>query len=1074
MRRIRSSCAWLAFFGLLLVPTVAVSQAAAPAKASSTAEAQKEKTLSDRFEGLEFRNIGPFRGGRSIAVSGVRHQPYVFYFGGTGGGVWKTTDGGSNWEVVSDKDLKTGSVGAIAVSESDPNVVYVGMGESHIRGNLSHGDGVYKSTDAGRTWKNVGLRDTRQIARVRIHPGNPDLVYVAALGHAWGPNAERGIFRSEDGGKTWKKILYVDDKTGASDLAMDPNNPRTLYAGFWQVVRRPWELVSGGPGSSLWKSTDGGDTWKKLTEGLPEGLWGKVGVAASGAQPGRVFAFVEARHGGLFRSEDFGEKFTHVNDEHKIRERAWYYSWIIPDPKNADTVYLPNVFLHKSTDGGKTFSHLWAPHGDHHDVWIDPDDANRMILGNDGGATISYNKGKSWSSQENQPTAQFYRVTTDTQFPYWVYGSQQDNSNVGIASGVPGDAIGTADWHSAGGGESGWIAVDPKDPNIVYAGEYGGQITRYDHRTKQVRSIMAWPQLADGHATSDLKYRFQWNAPIMISPNDPKVLYHASQILLRSRDGGETWEEMSPDLTRNARDKQGKSGGPITIDITGVEVYSTVFALGESAAEPGVIWAGSDDGLIHVTRDNGKTWQDATPKGMPEWIQINAIDASPRDKGTAYVAATMYKFDDFRPYLYKTSDYGKTWTKIVNGIPDGAFTRVVREDPVRQGLLYAGTETGLYVSFDDGATWQSFQRNLPATPVTDLLVKNDDLVVATQGRAFWILDDLTPLRQWSQTVAGSPAHLFPPRATVRMDIEKPDEDEPPRPVGANMPAGVVVSYWLKDKPKEGETVKLEFLEGDTVLRTFSSEKPPKLEDLEEQAKRDEELKEKDKPLEPKAGVNRFVWDMRVVKPTLAPKAVFNEGTKAPPKVGPGTYKARLTVGGQSYTENVEVKPHPAGYATAADLKAQYDLLKSIRDRLSETHETVMKIRDVRKQVTELGDRAERLGKGDGLKKEAAAIAARLTAVEEKLTNPQIKSDEDDLNYEPRLDHDWTYLAAIVASADARPTPSSVQYYALLKGRLDAIEAEFQGILDKDVREFNRAVQDAKIPPVTAAPPKSSL
>ena len=482
-----------------------------------------------------------------------------------------------------------------------------------------------------------------------------------------------------------------------------------------------------------------------------------------------------------------------------------------------------------------------------------------------------------------------------------------------------------------------------------------------------------------------------------------------------------------------------------------------------------MIWAGSDDGLIHVTRDNGKTWQNVTPKGMPEWIQINAIDASPRDKGTAYVAATMYKLDDFRPYLYKTSDYGKTWTKIVNGIPDGAFTRVVREDPVRQGLLYAGTETGLYVSFDDGANWQSFQRNLPATPVTDLLVKNDDLIVATQGRAFWILDDLTPLRQWSATVAGETAHLFPTRATVRMDVDKPNEDEPPRAAGTNMPAGVVVSYWLKDKPKEGEVVTLEFLDGDTVLRTFSSQKPPKLEDLEEQAKRDEEQKDRDKPLEPKAGVNRFVWDMRVIKPTLMPKAVFNEGTKAPPKIAPGTYKARLTVGGQSYTEAIEVVPHPAGYATAADLKAQYDLLKSIRDRLSQTHETIMKVRDVRAQVTEVGDRAARLGKGDALQKQAAAIAARLTAVEEKLTNPQIKSDEDDLNYEPRLDHDWTYLAAIVASADAKPTPSSVQYYALLKGRLDAIEAEFQGILDTDVKAFNQAVQEAKIPPVTAAP-----
>jgi photosystem II stability/assembly factor-like uncharacterized protein len=1041
---------------------------------AQTAPAPKDKDakprgFSDLFEGLEFRTIGPFRGGRVTAVAGVRHDARTFYFGATGGGVWKTTDGGSNWEVLSDKDFRTGSIGAIAVAESDPNVVYVGTGEEPIRGNASHGDGVYKSTDAGRTWKNMGLKDTRQIARVRVHPRNPDLVYVAAQGHIWGPNAERGIFRSEDGGKTWKKILYVDDKTGASDLAMDPSNPRILYAAFWQVVRHPWELVSGGPGSSLWKSTDGGDTWKKLTQGLPEGPWAKVGVAVSPARPDRVFAFVEAKHGGLFRSENGGEKFAHVNDEHKIRERAWYYSWIYPDPKNVDLVYLPNVQMHKSIDGGKTFANMPVPHGDNHDMWIDPDDSSRFIVGNDGGATVTYNGGKSWSTLNNQPTAQFYRVTTDNQFPYWLYGSQQDNSNVAIPSGVAGEAIGLSEWHPAGGGESGWMAVDLADPNIVYAGEYGGIITRYDHRTKQARVVMAWPQLADGHATKDLKYRFQWNAPIMISPNDPKALYHASQILLRSRDGGETWEEISPDLTRNDKEKQGKSGGPIAIDVTGVELYSTIFALGESAADPGVIWAGSDDGLVHVTRDNGKTWQNVTPKGIPEWIQINAIDASPRDKGTAYVAATMYKWDDFRPYLYKTSDYGKTWTKIVNGIPDGAFTRVVREDPARQGLLYAGTELGLYISFDDGATWQPFQRNLPYTPITDLAVKNDDLVVATQGRSFWILDDLTALRKWDATIAGSAAYLFAPRPTVRMDIAKHDEEDAPEPEGKNIPAGVVVDYWLKDAPGPNEKVTLEFFDGDTVLRSYSNEKPAPLEDLKEQAAQEELRKDKDKPLEPKAGVNRLVWDLRINKPTLVPKAVFNEGTKNPPKVAPGAYSVRLTAGDKTYTQPIELKPHPAVSATGADLKAQHDLLKAIRDRLSETHATVLEIRDTRQQVEEIGARAARLGKGDALAKQAAALAGRLTAVEEQLTNPLIVADEDDLNYEPKLDHDWVYLSGIVASADAKPTPSSVEYYGLLKAKLDAVRAEYKTILDTGVKDFNRAVAEAKIPPVAPAP-----
>ncbi len=1071
MRSPRRSGLLFAVLVLSLSPAGAFPQpAASGTKSSAPGQSAKGRTLSDRFEGLEFRLIGPFRGGRVTAVAGVRHAPNTFYFGATGGGVWKTTDGGSNWENASDKDFKVGSIGAIGVSESDPNVIYVGTGEEPIRGNVSHGDGVYKSTDAGRTWSNLGLKDTRQIARVRVHPKNPDLVYVAAQGHVWGPNAERGIFRSEDGGKTWKKILFVDDRTGASDLAMDPQNPRVLYAGFWQVVRRPWELVSGGPGSSLWKSTDGGDTWKKLTQGLPEGMWGKVGVAVSPAVPGRVYAFVEARHGGLFRSENAGEKFTHVNDEHKIRERAWYYSWVYADPKNPDKVYLPNVEMHRSTDGGKTFANMRVPHGDNHDMWIDPDDGDRFILGNDGGATITYNGGRSWSTQYNQPTAQFYRVTTDSQFPYWVYGSQQDNSNVCIPSGVPGDSIDRTDWHSAGGGESGWIAVDPKDPIIVYAGEYGGQITRYDHRTRQVRNIMAWPQLADGHATKDLKYRFQWNAPILISPNNPSVLYHAAQVLLRSRDGGETWEEASPDLTRNDKEKQGKSGGPITTDVTGVELYGSIFALAESPVEPGVIWAGSDDGLLHVTRDDGKTWQNVTPKGMPEWIQINSIEASPRDRGTAYVAATMYKWDDFRPYLYRTSDYGKTWTKITTGIPDGAFTRVVRQDPVRPGLLYAGTETGLYVSFDDGSSWQAFQRNLPVTPITDLAVKSDDLVVATQGRAFWILDDLTALRNWNDGIGTSAAHLFRPRATVRMDVSAPEEEEdgPPK-AGKNLPAGVIVDYWLSDAPKDGERVTLEFLDGDTVLRSYSNQKPPKPEDLKEQARRDEEQKDRDKPLEPKAGVNRFVWDMRILKPSLAPKAVFNEGTKAPPRVAPGTYKVRLTVGGASYTETIEVKPHPAGFATAADLKAQYDLLKAIRDRLSETHEMVLRIRDTRAQLREIGDRAERLGRGDALKKQGEALAEKLTSVEEELTNPRIVADEDDLNYEPKLDHDWVYLAAIVASADAKPTAASVAYYAVLNGRLDAAKAELQAILDRDLKSFNKAVEEAKIPPVAPAP-----
>ena len=1064
-------CAWILASAAGLVGSA--SFAAAPKKASAPAATTPSPSLSDRFDGMRFRTIGPYRGGRSAAVAGVRHQPNVFYFGGTGGGVWKTTDGGSNWEAVSDKDVKTGSVGAIAIAESDPNVVYVGTGESPIRGNVSHGDGVYKSTDGGRSWKNVGLGATRQIARIRVHPTNPDLVYVAAQGHPWAPNPDRGVYRSEDGGKTWKRILFVDDQTGACDLSMDPGNPRTLYAAFWQVVRKPWDLVSGGPGSSLYKTTDGGETWKKLTEGLPKETWGRVGVAASGAKAGLVWAIVEAKDkGGLYKSEDWGEKWTHVNDEHKLRERAWYYSWVYADPKNADTLYLPNVEFHRSTDGGKTFTEPYVPHGDNHDFWIDPDDPQRWIVGNDGGATITFNGGWSWSTQDNQPTAQFYRVATDDRFPYWVYGSQQDNSNVAIPSAVPGDGISECEWHAAGGGESGWMAPNWKDPDVVYAGEYGGQITRYDHRTRQARNIMAWPQLADGHATKDLKYRFQWNAPILLSRHDPKVLYHASQILLRTRDEGETWEEVSPDLTRNDGAKQGRSGGPISSDITGVEVYDTIFAISESPKEKGILWVGSDDGLVHVTRDDAKTWQNVTPKGIPEWIQINAIDASPQDAASAYVAATMYRLDDFRPYLYKTHDFGKTWTAIVNGIPDGAFTRVVREDPARKGLLYAGTETGLYVSFDDGTSWQPFQRNLPVTPITDLAVKDGDLVVATQGRGFWILDDLTPLRQWGGEVAGARAHLFPPRPTVRIPVERPEPEatHAPPAVGENMPEGVVLYYWLAAAPATGETVRLEIFDGDTPLRKLSNEKKEPEGSLKEQAARkDAEPKDRDKPLEPKAGVNRYVWDMRVLRPTLAPRAVFNEGTKAPPKVAPGTYTAKLTVGSESSTQKFEVRPHPAGYATAADLKAQYDLLAAIRDRLSETHVAVLKIRDVRAHAKEVADRAARQGKGGDLSARAKALGERLSAIEEKLTNPRIQADEDDLNYEPKLDHDFTNLAGIVATADAKPTAGSVKYYELLKGRLAEITRELDGVLAKDLAEFNASVEAAKLPPVAPAP-----
>jgi photosystem II stability/assembly factor-like uncharacterized protein len=1040
-------------------------------KKPTPTEPEKPKTLSDRLGGLQFRCIGPYRGGRSTAVTGVRGQPLTFYFGGTGGGVWKTTDGGSNWEPMSDKDFKTGSVGSIAVSESDPNVVYVGMGESPIRGNASNGDGVYKSTDSGHTWKNMGLTNTYQISRVLVHPHDPDVVYVAALGHVWGPSGDRGIYRSGDGGKTWKNVLFVDDKTGASDLSMDPNNPRVLYAAFWQAYRKPWTLEDGGPGSALYKSTDGGDSWKKLIEnGLPAGPWGRVGVAASPARAGRVFAVIEAGKdkGGLYRSDNWGDKWTQVSSDHGFRQRAWYYSWAFPDTKNADVVYLPNVEFYKSSDGGRTIHKMSVPHGDNHHMWIDPDDSNRMILGNDGGATITFNGGQTWSTQDNQPTAQFYRVVTDDRFPYWVYGAQQDNSTVGTPSGVATfGGITANEWYDVGGGESGWISTDPRNPEIVYAGGYGGQITRFDRKTRQYREIDPWPQLASGHATRDLKYRFQWNAPLLVSRHDPKVLYFAAQKLMRSTDEGQTWEEVSPDLTRNDTDKQGYSGGSISHDITGVEVYDTIFYLAEAPTEPGVLWAGSDDGLVHVSRDNAKTWQNVTPKGLPEWARINSMDVSSVDKGTAYVAATMYQFDDFRPYLYKTTDYGKTWKKIDSGIPTGAFTRVIREDPVRRGLLYAGTETGLYVSFDDGASWLPFQRNLPVVPVTDLVVKNGDLVVATQGRSFWILDDLGPLRRWSDQIASQSVYLFPPRPATRIQIEQSDEeDERPQPVGKNMPDGVLIDYWLRDKPTEKTKITLEFLSGGKVVRKFDNEKKDK-----DDGKSDSEeaSDQKEKKLEPKEGLNRYAWDMRVLKPTLVPKAVFNEGERRPPKVAPGTYEVRLTVDGKPYTESFGVKANPTVGTSAEDLRAQFVLLEQLRDSLSETHATVIKIRDLKAQVKSIEEHAKKTGKGDAISPKAKALNDRLDSIEAKLTNPDIKSNEDDLNFIPKLDHDFAALAGEVGSADTKPTASEAAYYQVLKKQLDAVLAEFHGAVDRELADFNAAVGQQKIAPVVLLP-----
>jgi photosystem II stability/assembly factor-like uncharacterized protein len=1024
------------------------------------------------MKGLAWRSIGPYRGGRAVAVAGVTSQPNVFYFGATGGGVWKTTDGGINWDVVSDEYFKTGSVGAICVAESDPNVIYVGMGETPIRGNVSHGDGVYKSTDAGKTWKHSGLADTRQIGRIRVHPKNPDIVYVAALGHVFGPNEQRGVFRSTDGGKNWQKVLYRGDKAGAVDLVLDPTNPNVIYAGFWEVYRKPWTLESGGPGSGLHKSTDGGDTWNEITrnQGLPKGVIGNIGVAVSPANPERVWAIIEAEDGGVFRSDNGGRTWAKVNEQRALRQRAWYYTRIYGDPQNADTVYVLNTGFYKSNDGGRTYSNISVPHGDNHDLWIAPNDPARMINSNDGGANVSYNGGKSWSEQD-QATAQFYRVALDQDFPYNIYGAQQDNSTVRIPSRTTDSVIDETHWYEVGGGESGWIAPSPKDSNVVFAGSYGGLLTRRDHRTGQERNVSPWPDNPMGSGPADLKYRFQWNFPIVFSPHDPNTLYAAANVLFRTTNEGHSWEPISQDLTRNDKSKQISSGGPITKDNTSIEYYDVIFTVMESPVEKGVIWAGSDDGLVHVTRDGGKSWQNVTPKNMPEWIQINSIEASPIDAGTAYAAATMYKWDDFKPYLYKTNDYGKTWKKITNGIPDTAFTRVIREDPNHRGLLYAGTETGLYVSFDDGENWQSLQLNLPIVPITDLAVhkRERDLVAATQGRSFWILDDLTVLHQMADA-AKADAYLFKPEDTYRMPgggFSVPRNQT----VGQNPPPGAVIYYYLKNKPTTDLTLEIIDPSGKPIKKFVTKASPPQADAPQPTPPTMEQQEEGFGPggspsrAPAEAGLNRFTWDFRYAEATRFPGMILWSGETRGPRAVPGTYQVKLTADGKTLTQSFEIKKDPRVEATQADLAKQFELLVKIRDKFTETSEAILQIRDVRKQVDDITNRVKDQPSGKAIADSAKSLKAKLASVEEELYQTKNQSSQDPLNYPIRLNNKLAALAGVVAASDAAPTEQSYAVYEELVGRINAQLQRLAEIMRADLPAFNKLVRDQDIPAV---------
>ncbi len=1046
---------------------------------------------ADTLKVLQWRNIGPYRGGRCTAVAGVASQPFVYYFGATGGGVWKTTDGGIDWESVSDGSVfGTGSVGAIGLSDSDPNTVYVGMGESPIRGNVSHGDGMYKSNDAGKTWKRIGLEDTRQISRIRVHPKNPDLVYVAALGHVWGPNDQRGVFRSKDGGKTWEKVLSRGNKAGAIDLIMDPTNPNVLYAGFWEVYRKPWTLESGGPGGGLFKSTDGGDTWTELTRnpGLPRGVIGKVGITVSPANPERVWAIVEAEDGGVFRSDNAGKTWTKVNEERRLRQRAWYYTRIYADPKNPDTVYVLNTGFYRSNDGGRTWASIQVPHGDNHDLWIAPDDSNRMIESNDGGANVSFNGGRSWTEQD-QATAQFYRVALDNDFPYHVYGAQQDNSTIRISSRNTEGGIGTSDWFDVGGGESGWIAPSPKDSNIVFAGSYDGLTTRYDHRTGQLRDINPYPNNPMGSGAEGSKYRFQWNFPLVFSPHDNDTLYAAANVLFKSTNEGQSWEIISPDLTRNDKSKQGPSGGPITKDNTSVEYYDTIFTVMESPVQAGTIWTGADDGVVSLTRDGGKNWSNVTPPSsvMPEWIQINSLDASPHDAATAYVAATMYKFDDNRPYLYKTNDYGKTWKKITNGIPDTAFTRVIREDPNKRGLLYAGTETGMYVSFDDGAHWQSMQLNLPVVPITDIAIqkREKELVIATQGRSFWIFDDMPALHQMMDAggfTAVNETRLFKPKDSYRMPGGGGFGGGGSSTLGRNPPNGVVVYYSLKSKPTAD--VQLEFFDqAGKSIRKFTG-RIPRPGGTGAGAAQPAGPPPSEEgggfggggapPVSMEVGLNRFVWDMRYPDAVRFPGMILWAGETRGPKVVPGTYQVKLTVDGQTLAQTFEVKPDSRLTTTAADYSKQLDLSLKIRDKLSETHNAIIQIRDVKRQVDDLLKRVAGQPNFKVINDAGTALNKNLTTVEEALYQTKNQSNQDPLNYPIRLNNKLAALGGVVGGSESAPTAQSFAVYDELVRDIDMNLQKLAQLMKTDVPAFNQLVKDQNIPAVVVKPPAGNL
>jgi photosystem II stability/assembly factor-like uncharacterized protein len=1087
------------------------------------------------FAAAKYRLVGPFAGGRVPRACGVPGDPLTYYAATASGGVWKSSDGGLTWKPIFD-DQPTSSIGSIAVAPSDANVVYVGSGEANIRGNVSPGAGIFKSTDAGKSWKHV-WKQVGQIGTIAVHPKNADICFAAVLGHAFGPNSERGVYRTTDGGKTWDKVLFKNDETGASDVCIDPNNPRVVFAGFWQARRRPWELTSGGPGSDLYVSRDSGDTWESLKanpdrkvggdakiaadakkNGLPEGIWGKVGVAIAPSNSQRVYAIIEAEKGGVFRSDDGGETWANVNDTRPLRQRAWYYSTLTVHPTSADVLFAPQVPLLKSIDGGKTFARIGnGLHSDHHDVWIDPKNPDRMIESNDSGVSITTDGGKTWATPA-LPISQCYHVSADTRVPYRVMTCMQDlGSASGPSRSLKTGGIGPGEWYPVGGGEAGYAFADPTDPDVVYAGEYGGIMTRYDHRTGQNRNITVNQFNPSGIDPAKMKYRFQWTAPILISKHDPKTVYHAANVLFRTRDGGKTWDKLSGDLTRNDKQKQQWSGGPITGDNTGAEVYCTIFALAESPVQKGLLWAGTDDGLVHISKDDGKTWQNVTANvpDLPDWGTVNCIEASPHAAGTAYLVVDNHRMDDYRPHVWKTTDFGKTWTRITDGLGAGIHCRVVREDPAKKGFLYLGTERGVMLSRDAGKTWDGLQLNLPTVPVHDLVVKDNDLVVATHGRALWILDDLTPIRDTTPAVRKKAIHLFPVQSATRWYISwgGPTRDFHPSVAGDNPDVGAVIWYQLGPDFK-GE-VKVEILDskGNLVAAAIGKANP-------EPSKDDDEDGPPKRKLEPKPGLNRFMWDLTYDGATVIPGAPVDSGSAgARVPVAPGEYTVRLTLGNQKPTQKVSVLADPRWLATAGkptipvatefdwkplqegekdldfaelmrllakaaplkfepaadggELAAQQALTLRVRDDITKLSDAVARIRAVKKQIDLRKDLLKDRDDAKALLKQTDALAKKLDDLEGKLHNPKAKIGYDIFAAKggAMLYSQLAWLLANLTDGDGAPTKAQQELADELQKELAGLLGQFDAIAKNDIGKLNADAKKLGVPELYVPPAK---